>query len=104
MIELRYLGVRHFVIEECRRLANGCSVKCGCIGSILFLYLSLCLGAIICDINTIIFMSTRACAVCDALVASCATVHSATPLSMKQNGRSILNEGIIQFINILALI
>ena len=35
----------------------------------------MCLGAILCDINTIGFVSVDACRVCDALVASCATVH-----------------------------
>ena len=28
-IELRHLDVRHFVIEECRHLGNGCAAKCG---------------------------------------------------------------------------
>ena len=40
MIELRHLDDRHFEIEECRYLANGCTVKCGCIGLMLFRYLS----------------------------------------------------------------
>ena len=74
MIELRHLDVRHFVIEECSHLVNGCTTKRGCIRLILFRYLS-CLGAIICDINTVGFVSVYACIVCDALVASCATVH-----------------------------
>ena len=56
MIELRHLVMddRHFVIEECRHLANDCTTKCGCIGLKLFRYLS-CLGAIICDIDRICF-------------------------------------------------
>ena len=41
----------------------------------LFLYLS-CLGAILCDINTIGFVSVYAWRVCDALVASCDVVQS----------------------------
>ena len=56
MIELRYLDIRHFVIKECSPLANGCATKCVCIGLMLFRYLS-CLGAIICDINIIGFVS-----------------------------------------------
>ena len=51
MIERRHLDVYNFVIEECSHLANGCTTKCGCIGLMLFRYLS-CLGAIICDIHT----------------------------------------------------
>ena len=39
-IELRHLDVLHFVIEECRLLANGCTAKCGCIGLMLFHFLS----------------------------------------------------------------
>ena len=35
----------------------------------------ICLGAIICDINTIVYVSVYACRVCDALVGSCVTVH-----------------------------
>ena len=50
------MAVRHFVNEECSHLANGCTTTCGCIGLILFCYLS-CPGAIICDINTIGFVS-----------------------------------------------
>ena len=48
---------RHFsiVIEECSHLVNSFTAKCGCIGLILFRYLS-CLAAIICDINTIGFV------------------------------------------------
>ena len=30
-VELRHLDIRHFVNEECRRLSNGCTAKCGCI-------------------------------------------------------------------------
>ena len=52
MIELRHLEVPHFVIEERSHLANCCTTRCGCIGFMLFRYLS-CLGAIICDINTL---------------------------------------------------
>ena len=74
MIELRHMDVCHFVIEEARHEANGCTIKCGCIGLIPFRYLS-CLGAIIRDINTIGFVSVYACRVCDALFASCATIH-----------------------------
>ena len=48
---------------------------------ILFRYLS-CLGAIICDINTMGFASVYAYIVCDALVPSCATVHY-RPLSRR---------------------
>ena len=55
-IELRHLDVLHFVTEEWRHLVNGCTAKCGCIGLILFRYLS-CLGAIISDIKTIGFVS-----------------------------------------------
>ena len=69
MIELRHFDVSHFAIEKCIHLANGCTTKCGCIGLILFHYLSF-RGAIIYDINTIGIVS-----VCDALMASCATVH-----------------------------
>ena len=52
MIELRHMDARHFVIIECRHLAKGCVLKCGCIGLMLFRNLS-CLGTIICFINTI---------------------------------------------------
>ena len=31
-IELCHLDELHFVIEECRHLANGCTAKCSCIG------------------------------------------------------------------------
>ena len=30
--QLSHLDPRHFVIIECRHLANGCVLKCGCIG------------------------------------------------------------------------
>ena len=40
LIELRHSEVHHFVIEECSHLANGCTTKCGCLGLILFRYLS----------------------------------------------------------------
>ena len=39
-IELCHFDVLHFVIEECRHLANGCTAKCVCIGLMLFRYLS----------------------------------------------------------------
>ena len=90
MIELCRLDIRHFVIEVCGHLVNGCTTKCGYIGLVLFRYLSYRLGAIICDIITIGFVSVYACGVCDALVASCATVQNATPLSMKQSGCPML--------------
>ena len=64
------MDVRHFVIEECRHLVNGCTIKCGSIVLMLFRYLS-CLGAIICDITTIGFVSVYACRVYNALVVSC---------------------------------
>ena len=38
-IELHRLDLLHFVIEECRHLANCSTAKCGCIGLILFRYL-----------------------------------------------------------------
>ena len=50
--QLRHRDIRHFVIIECRHLAIGCVLKCGCIGLKLFRNLS-CLGTIICYINTI---------------------------------------------------
>ena len=68
------MGIRHFVIIECSHLVDGCTIKCDCIGLILSCYLS-CLGAVICDINTIEFVSVYACRVCDALVATCTTAH-----------------------------
>ena len=37
-IYLRHLVVRHYVIEECHHLANGCTAIRGCIGLVLFLY------------------------------------------------------------------
>ena len=52
MIELHHLDAHHFVIEECSHLANSFTTKCGCIGLMVFRYLS-CLGTIICDINTV---------------------------------------------------
>ena len=64
------MDTRHFVIIECRHLAKGFALKCGCIGLILFRNLS-CLGTII--IDTIGIVPVYACKVCDALVASCAT-------------------------------
>ena len=70
--QLRHMDIRHFVILECRHLANGCVLKCGCIGLMLFRNLS-CLGTIICYINTIGIVPAYACNVCDALVASYTT-------------------------------
>ena len=70
--QLRHMDIRHFVILECRHLANGCVLKCGCIGLMLFRNLS-CLGTIMCYINTIGIVPAYACNVCDALVASYAT-------------------------------
>ena len=32
IIELRHMDARHFVIIECRHLAKGYALKCGCIG------------------------------------------------------------------------
>ena len=75
MIELCHLNVRHFVIEGCSHLTNGCITKCGCIGLMLFHYLS-CMGAIKCNINTIEFVL---CMQSGALVANCATVHYRHP-------------------------
>ena len=76
MIEPRHMDVCHFVIIECSHLLNGCTIKCGCIGLMLFQYLS-SLGAIMCHINTGV-VSVYACRVCDALVASGATAHQAS--------------------------
>ena len=75
MKHLRHMDARHFVILECRHLANGCVLKCGCIGLMLFRNIS-CLGIIICYINSIGIIPE--CAgnvlnVCDAFVASSAT-------------------------------
>ena len=50
-------------------MANGCVLKCGCIGLMLFRNLS-CMGTIMCYINTIGIVPAYACNVCDALVAS----------------------------------
>ena len=60
------MDIRHFVILEFRHLANGCILKCGCIGLMLFRNLS-CLGTIICYINTLGIVPAYACNVCDAL-------------------------------------
>ena len=54
------MDIRHFVILECRHLANGCVLKRGCIGLMLFRNLS-CLGTIICYINTIGIVPAYAC-------------------------------------------
>ena len=70
--QLSHLDTRHFVIIECRHLANGCVLQCGCIGLMLFHNLS-CLDTIICYTNTIGIVPAYACNVCDALVASCTT-------------------------------
>ena len=72
MIELCHMDTHNFVIIECRHLAKGCALKCGCIGLMLFRNLS-CLGTIICFINTVGIVPVYACNVCDALVAGCAT-------------------------------
>ena len=74
MIELRHVDVRHFGIIGCSHLANGCTIKGGCIDSMLFRYLSY-LGSKIFVIITNEFVSGYVCRVCDALVASCATTH-----------------------------
>ena len=66
------MEARHFVIIECRHLANGCVLKRGCNGLMLFRNLS-CLCTIICYINTIGIVPVYGWNVCDALVASCAT-------------------------------
>ena len=39
MIELRHLDVVHFVNEQCRHLAYGCTATCDCIGLVLFHYI-----------------------------------------------------------------
>ena len=70
--QLSHLDTRHFVIIECRHLANGCVLQCGCIGLMLFHNIS-CLDTIICYTNTIGIVPAYACTVCDALVASCTT-------------------------------
>ena len=63
----------NFVVEEFRHLiVNGCTAKYGCIVSLLSI---ICLGAIVCSVNTTGFVSVCACRVCDAFIASCATVH-----------------------------
>ena len=51
-LKLSHLDVLRCVIEEWRHLANGCKAKCGCLILTMFRYLSSCVGAIICDINT----------------------------------------------------
>ena len=67
MIELHHLDVRHFVFEGFRHLAKGCTAKCGCIGFIFVLSI-ICLGAIICNINTIGCVSAYARRVCDTFI------------------------------------
>ena len=54
--ELCHMDVCHVVFIECSHLVNGCTIKCSCIGLILFRYLS-CVGALICEMNTIGFVS-----------------------------------------------
>ena len=54
MIELSHLDVHHFVIKECCHLANGCIARHQFDTILLSI---ICLGAIICDINTIGFVS-----------------------------------------------
>ena len=56
-IELCHLDVLHFEIEEYRHLANGCTAKCACIWFDVISLSIICLGAIICDINAIGFVS-----------------------------------------------
>ena len=34
------MDVRHFEIIDCSHLASGCTIDCGCIGLMLFHYLS----------------------------------------------------------------
>ena len=85
--QLSHLDTRHFVITECRHLANGCVLQCGCIGLMLFLNLS-CLATIICYTNTIGIVPAYACNVCDVLVAS---LYNHWLMSMRQNGRPTLN-------------
>ena len=60
------MDARHFVSIECRHLAKGCALKCGCIGLMLFRSIS-CLDTIICYINTIGIVPVYACTVCDAI-------------------------------------
>ena len=75
MKQLLNMDTRHFVILEFRHLANGCVLKCGCIGLMLFRNIS-CLGTIICYINIIGIIPAYACNVliiCDALVSNSAT-------------------------------
>ena len=76
MIELRHMDARHFVIIECSNLANCCTTKCGCIGLMLFRYVS-CLGAIkaIQIVYDMFRYNYKHAGVCDALVAICATTH-----------------------------
>ena len=81
MIDLRHVDVRHYVIIECSHLANGCTIDCGCIGLMLFRNLSY-MGAMICHIITIGFVSVYVCRVCDVVVSSCANTHL---VSMNQN-------------------
>ena len=52
--QLRHMDIRHFVILECRHLANGCVLKCGCIGLMLFRNLS-------CRHNNMLYKYYRNC-------------------------------------------
>ena len=72
MIKLRHMDASYFVIIGCSHLETGCTIKCGCIGLMLFRNLP-CLGTIRYYINIIGIVPVYACKVCDALVASCAT-------------------------------
>ena len=67
------MDARHFVIIEYRHLAKGFALTCGCIGLMLFRNIS-CLCTIICYINNLGIVPVYACTLCDALVASCATI------------------------------
>ena len=77
MIEIRHLDVRHFVIQECRHLANGCN----CIQMWLQRFDVISLSIIMsCRNNmrynySVGFVSVHTCKACDALIASCAAVH-----------------------------
>ena len=51
-VELCHLDVLHFVIEECRHLANDCTAQFDVISLSI-----ICVGATICDINTVGFVS-----------------------------------------------
>ena len=74
--QLSHLDNHHFVIIECRHLANGCVLQCGCIGLMLFHNLS-CLDTIICYINTIGIVPAYACNVWLPVVQPLANVQEA---------------------------